>query len=64
MEWEGMPDHVLLEAVVLEEFEGKTKVTDTSVFQSVEDRDGMVETGMEGGVIESYDRFVELLKEL
>ena len=56
--------HVLLETVKFEEVDGKTKVTDTSVFQSVEDRDGMVETGMEVGVIESYERFVELLKEL
>lgn len=63
MEWEGMPSHVLLETVKMEEMDGKTKVTDINVFQSVEDRDNMVETGMKGGVDESYDRFVELLKE-
>jgi uncharacterized protein YndB with AHSA1/START domain len=63
MEWEGMPGHVLLETVKMEEMDGKTKVTDINVFHSVEDRDGMVETGMKGGVDESYDRFVELLKE-
>jgi uncharacterized protein YndB with AHSA1/START domain len=63
MEWEGMPGHVLLETVKMEEMDGKTKVTDINVFHSVEDRDGMVETGMKGGVNESYDRFVELLKE-
>ena len=63
MEWEGMPGHVLLETVKLEEIDGKTKVTNNTVFQSVEDRDGMVETGMKGGVDESYDRFVELLNE-
>ena len=61
MEWEGMPGHVLLETVKMEEINGKTKVTDINVFQTVEDRDGMVETGMKGGVVESYDRFVELL---
>jgi len=64
MEWDGMPDHVLLEAIKMEEMDGKTKVTNNTVFQSVEDRDGMVETGMKDGVNESYDRFVELLKEL
>lgn len=63
MEWEGMPGHVLLEAIKLEEMDGKTKVINNTVFQSVEDRDGMVETGMRDGVTESYDRFVELLKE-
>ena len=64
MEWEGMPGHVLLEAIKMEEIDGKTKVTNDTVFQSVEDRDGMIETGMKTGVEESYDRFVELLKEL
>jgi uncharacterized protein YndB with AHSA1/START domain len=64
MEWEGMPGHVLLESVKMEEIDGKTKVTNNTVFQSVEDRDGMIETGMKDGVMESYDRFVELLKEL
>ena len=64
MEWEGMPGHVLLETVKLEEINGKTKVTNNTVFQSVEDRDGMVENGMKRGVDESYERFVELLKDL
>ncbi len=64
MEWEGMPGHVLLETVTFEEFNGKTKATDISTFQSVEDRDGMVETGMERGATESYDRFVQLLDEV
>jgi uncharacterized protein YndB with AHSA1/START domain len=64
MEWEGMPGHVLFETVIFEEFDGKTKVTNTSVFQSVEDRDGMLETGMEGGVNESNERFAKLLKEM
>jgi uncharacterized protein YndB with AHSA1/START domain len=63
MEWEGMPGHVLLETVKMEENNGKTTVTNNTVFQSVEDRDGMIETGMKGGVDESYERFAELLKE-
>jgi uncharacterized protein YndB with AHSA1/START domain len=64
MEWDGMPGHVLLEAVKMEEIDGKTKVTNNTVFQSVEDRDGMVETGMKDGVTESYERFVKLLRDL
>jgi uncharacterized protein YndB with AHSA1/START domain len=35
-EFEGMPGHVLLETMTLEEFEGRTKLTARSVFQSVE----------------------------
>ena len=64
MEWEGMPGHVIFETVTFEDLDGKTKVTNISVFQSVEDRDGMVQTGMEIGVNESNKRFAELLKEM
>jgi uncharacterized protein YndB with AHSA1/START domain len=63
-EFEGMPGHVLLETITLEEHNGKTKITDASVFQSVADRDGMLQSGMEGGAQESFDRLEELLKTL
>jgi len=36
-------------------------VTTTSVFQSIQDRDGMVASGMESGAREGYDRLAELL---
>ena len=42
----------------------KTKLTQQSVFQSVEDRDGMVQSGMQEGSTESMDRLAELLAEL
>ncbi len=60
-EYEGMPGHVLLETVRFEEHEGKTRLTDTSVFQSVEDRLVMLNDGMEEGAVESIDRFAELI---
>jgi uncharacterized protein YndB with AHSA1/START domain len=63
-EFEGMPGHVLLETVTLEEHDGKTTVRDSSVFQSVADRDGMIESGMESGAEESWDRFEVLLKQM
>src|SRR4051794_32418110 len=63
-EFEGMPGHVMLETLAFEEHNGKTKMTDSSVFQSVEDRDGMLQSGMEGGAAESLDRFAMLLKAL
>jgi uncharacterized protein YndB with AHSA1/START domain len=61
-EFEGMPGHVILEASKFEEFEGKTKLTVTDLFQSVEDRDGMFNSGMKEGATESMDRLEDLLK--
>ena len=64
-EFEGMPGHVLLETMTLEaQADGTTKLTVTSVFQSVADRDGMLSSGMEAGANESYDRLDELLAKL
>jgi uncharacterized protein YndB with AHSA1/START domain len=60
-EYEGVPGHVLLETVTLEDLGGATKVTDHSVFQSLADRDGMVSSGMEVGARQSMDRLAELL---
>ena len=59
-----MPGHVMFETITFEDVGGKTLVTERSVFQSVEDRDGMVESGMREGVMESMDRFAELLGRL
>lgn len=64
-EFEGMPGHVILETMTLEaQPDGKTKLTVSSVFQSVADRDGMLSSGMEEGSNESYDRLEELLATL
>lgn len=63
-EFEGMPGHVLLETLTFEERDGKTQLTGSTVFQTVEDRDGMIAAGMEGGAVESWDRFDALLKTL
>jgi uncharacterized protein YndB with AHSA1/START domain len=60
-EFEGLPGHILLETVTLEELDGKTKLTDTSVFQTLEDRDVMLKSGMESGASESMDRLEEIL---
>jgi len=60
-EFEGMPGHVSLETCTLEEIGGKTKMIGRSVYQTVEDRDGMIKSGMEEGVFESMDRLAELL---
>ncbi|MBI5283565.1 MAG: SRPBCC family protein [Chloroflexi bacterium] len=60
-EFEGMPGYVSLEIVTLEEHDGTTTVTNTVAFHTVEDRDGMLESGMEGGATESMDRLAALL---
>ncbi len=63
-EFEGYPGHVSLESATFEEQDGKTKLTIHAVYQSVADRDGMIQSGMEGGMSEGMDRLDELLKEL
>ena len=63
-EFEGLPEkgHVSLDSMRLEELPGgRTRVTVHSVFQSVADRDGMVQSGMERGVREGYERLDEVL---
>ena len=63
-EFEGMPGHVLVETMTFAEHDGKTTVTSTSVFDTTEERDGMVQSGMAAGAAESYDRLEELLARL
>lgn len=64
MEFEGVPGHVLIQSVTLEERSGKTKMTTICMFQNTEDRDGMLKTGMEWGMRESMDRLAECLGKL
>ncbi len=63
-EFLGAPGHISLESAVFEEEPGgKTRLTTHAVYQSVEDRDGMVDAGMEGGMNEGWDRLDQLLAE-
>jgi uncharacterized protein YndB with AHSA1/START domain len=66
-EFEGLPEtgHVTLETMKLEKLPGgRTKLTVQSVFQSVADRDGMLQSAMQEGVDDTYDRLAELLKKM
>lgn len=63
-EFEGAPGHVSLESRTLEEIEGGTRLHALSVFQSVSARDAMVESGMETGLTEGYERLDELIARL
>jgi uncharacterized protein YndB with AHSA1/START domain len=60
-EWEGMPGHVSVETAEFEDLDGRTKVTTTSIFHTQEERDGMLASGMERGMNETYARLDELL---
>lgn len=66
-EFEGLPEsgHVTLDTMRLEKLPGnRTRVTIQSVFQSVSDRDGMIQAGMERGVNEGYERLDDLLSKM
>ncbi|MDN3550539.1 SRPBCC family protein [Mucilaginibacter aquaedulcis] len=63
-EFEGLPEagHVAMETTKFEALpDNRTRVTTQSVFQSVADRDGMLQSGMEQGVNDSHERLEELL---
>ena len=54
-----------LETLTLEEMPGgRTRLTAQSVFQSVADRDGALQSGMEEGLNDSHERLTELLEKI
>ena len=61
--WEGMPGKFSVERAEFEELDGdRTRIVVTSSFDSKEDRDGMLQSGMERGVVDSYSRLDELFE--
>jgi uncharacterized protein YndB with AHSA1/START domain len=60
-EFKGMPGHVLVQTVSLEDLDEKTKLTTTSLYESLKDLEGMLGSGMEKGSTESMERLSELL---
>jgi uncharacterized protein YndB with AHSA1/START domain len=64
-EWDGMPGHVVVETVILEDLgDGRTKVIITSLFHTTQERDGMLSSGMEEGLGQSYAALDALLAKL
>ena len=60
--FEGFPDDVALERLVLEELPGgRTRLTATSLVDSFEGRDAFLSSGMDSGVREGYERLDALL---
>jgi uncharacterized protein YndB with AHSA1/START domain len=63
-EFEGYPQAVQLQRCWFEDLAGATRLHAQVAFFSVEDRDGLVASGMEGGMNEGYARRDELLAEI
>ena len=66
-EYEGLPErgHVALQTAKFETLPGgRTRFTSQSVFQSIEDRDGMLRSGMERGVKQGFERLDDVLANL
>lgn len=58
----GMPDAVALEIATFEALPGgRTRLVNRSIGSSVEERDAMVASGMEHGIVEGYQQLDELL---
>jgi uncharacterized protein YndB with AHSA1/START domain len=60
-EFEGMPRHVTLYTDEFDERDGRTIITTRCIFQTIEDRNQMMQWGMEEGVGEMTKRMNELL---
>ena len=61
-EWEGMPGHISVETATFEDLGDRTKVTTVSIFHTAEERDGMIQSGMERGMDETFARLDEVLE--
>lgn len=61
-EWDGMPGHVIIETADFQELgDGRTRVVSNSLFHTSEERDGMLKSGMEQGMNESYAALDQVL---
>lgn len=64
-EWDGMPGYPVIETHEFEDLgDGRTRLVLTSLFSFEAERDGMIATGMEGGMNQSFDALDRLLARL
>lgn len=63
-EYESLPGHISVETMTLTERGDRTLLTVRDRFSSKEDRDGMLQSGVEADANESYERLDEVLVEL
>ncbi len=65
-EFDGLPErgHVIMGKTTFEDLPGgRSRVTHQSIFFSVADRDGMVQSGMERGVKDGYEKLDTILEQ-
>ncbi len=61
-EWDGMPGHPCVNTATFDELAGgRTRVTTTILFFTRDERDGMLHSGMEQGLEQSYAALDRLL---
>jgi len=61
-EYGGYPDVVSIEFLTFQDLGGgRARLSAHAVYPSMEARDGMAQSGMEGGLTEGYERLEELL---
>jgi uncharacterized protein YndB with AHSA1/START domain len=66
-EFDGLPEkgHVIMGTTKFEDIGGgRSRLVHQSIFQSVRDRDGMLQSGMERGVNEGYEKLDKLLERM
>jgi uncharacterized protein YndB with AHSA1/START domain len=64
-EWDGMPGYVVVDTATFADLgDGTTKVVTQSLFHTTEERDGMLQSGMEQGLNQSYAALDRLLSTL
>jgi uncharacterized protein YndB with AHSA1/START domain len=64
-EFEPLAGHIVTDTLTFEELpDGKTRITARSTFDTLEDLEGMLQSGMEEGADETWDRLEEALAEI
>jgi uncharacterized protein YndB with AHSA1/START domain len=64
-EWDGRPGYVVINTTTFQDLGGgRTEVVTASLFHATEERDGMLSSGMEGGLGMSYAALDRLLATL
>jgi uncharacterized protein YndB with AHSA1/START domain len=64
-EWDGAPGHSSVDTYTLEDLgDGRTRLVTNTLFMTAEDRSGMLSSGAESGINESYDALDRLLAKL
>jgi uncharacterized protein YndB with AHSA1/START domain len=60
-EFEGMPGHILVNTATFEDLGGMTKIVAKTVFDNETDLQAMLQSGMESGAVEGWDRLALVL---